>query len=134
MGQNLNRQICCPVRLAAQRKPDGIALFDSHQTINYAQLDQAAEAALANLMEAGIKPGNTVALLGRNSFDYAVLFFAALRLGCRLLLLNCRLRASDWDKQISKSEAGLLICGREFAADAASLDINRAIMEDFRIG
>jgi len=131
MGQNISESFNCPVRLSTQKHPDSIALFDRHRTLTYAQLDKAIESSIDSLVKFGVKPGDTVALLGRNSLAYTILFFAALRCGYRLLLLNCRMRASDWGEQISKSDASFLIYDREFATESVSFDIGKVAIEDF---
>ncbi|MDR2113817.1 MAG: AMP-binding protein, partial [Bifidobacteriaceae bacterium] len=82
-------------RRSAGRYPHKIALIDGDTVITFAQLDQMVDAAAAAMQEAGLVPGDVLALLSRNSWQLAVLPFAANRAGVILAPVNFLLSATE---------------------------------------
>ena len=59
-----------------------------HQGAHLAELDRVVDRAAAVMAEAGISKGDRLALLSHHSWQYAVLVFAAARLGVVLVPMN----------------------------------------------
>ncbi|NMC43301.1 MAG: acyl--CoA ligase [candidate division Zixibacteria bacterium] len=130
----MNRLIACPLRIAARTTPDRIALSDPDRSMTFAEWDAAAVGTVESFQAGGILPGQAVAVLGRNSIDYAVLFFAALRYGLILTPLNTRLTVADWRQQLSAVHCRLVVADREFQPQAIDLGIPSVSMTNIIAG
>jgi len=75
----------------AQEYADRIAIDAAGVRCSYAQLDQDAAALRAYICEAGLKPGDRVALLAANSYDFVKAFLAAVTAGCAVVILPAHL-------------------------------------------
>ncbi len=71
-------------------KADRPALIDGTTTITHADLIDRVEAAAANLIRRGVRPGDRVALCAANSADHVVAYLAILRAGAVWTPLNPR--------------------------------------------
>jgi O-succinylbenzoic acid--CoA ligase len=130
MGETLGHSLACPIRQMAVDDPDRIALSDDREDISYAQLHRMVDSAIVNLNTRGIASGDVVAVLGKNSPAYAVLFFAAWRLGFILMPLNWRLSPQDWRSQLAAARCKLLVYDDEFRKSADQLEIASASLDD----
>ncbi|MFL0354927.1 class I adenylate-forming enzyme family protein [Erythrobacter sp. GH1-10] len=65
----------------AKAHPDKPALCDDEQEITWAQLRDRVDRLAARLIETGLKRGQSVAILGYSSVNYALVFLAAVRAG-----------------------------------------------------
>ncbi|WP_284124166.1 class I adenylate-forming enzyme family protein [Parerythrobacter aestuarii] len=65
----------------ARVQPDKPALRDDVGEISWAELDDRIERLAARLVETGLKRGQSVAILGTSSINYALVFLAAVRAG-----------------------------------------------------
>jgi len=83
------------------------------RTVRRRALQRAGE-----LARAGVRPGDRVALLDRNSAAYVELTFAVAALGAVLVPLNHRLATPELAFCIADSEARVLVADRDFAAAA----------------
>ncbi len=61
--------------------PDKIALIDDHGDCAWAELIGLVERLAARLVETGLERGESVAILGTSSINYALIFLAAVRAG-----------------------------------------------------
>lgn len=105
----------------ASRTPEAVALrFEGRET-SYAGLLRAANALAARFSAEGLKPGDRVAYLGKNSDLYFVLLFASARLGTVLTPLNWRLAHEEWLYIIQDSGAVRLLTDDAFASVALGL-------------
>ncbi|MDD4050404.1 MAG: o-succinylbenzoate--CoA ligase [candidate division Zixibacteria bacterium] len=119
----MNRVMVCPIQAAAQKYPDRIALYDINQTLTFSQLDAMVTGTAAALQARGVVPGQVVSILGRNTVEFAIVFFAALRHGFILMPLNYRLTPADRRRQLSAADCRLAIHDSEFKAEAADLGV-----------
>ncbi len=132
MADPVTPAIPCPIRAAAIGNPDRSALRDAERVVTYGRLDAMVDSTAASLRESGIAPGDIVAVLGYNSIEYAVLFFAAFRTGYILMPLNCRLTEIDWREQTSSAKCRLLVYDEHHRHAAenvaiASVEIGRIV-------
>jgi acyl-CoA synthetase (AMP-forming)/AMP-acid ligase II len=95
----------------AAERGDHPALVDgvSGQTITYAQLAHMVDRLAAGLAEAGVRPGDVVALHSPNTILFPVVFFGASRAGATVTTLSALATPSDIARQLSDSGASLLI-------------------------
>jgi len=112
MGEVVDRSIACPIGQMSRNDPDRIALYDDHKKVSYAQLNGLIDSAVANLVSRGLGKGDVVGVLAHNSLAFAVLLFAAWRLGFILMPLNWRLTPDDWREQIGFAGCRLLLYDR----------------------
>ena len=76
----------------ANFSPNKVALYNEGQSLTYAALAEAVDAAAWMLKrEVGIGRGDRVALISYNRPEYVMLLFACARLGAMLVTLNWRL-------------------------------------------
>ncbi|MEM6908100.1 MAG: class I adenylate-forming enzyme family protein [Pseudomonadota bacterium] len=69
------------LRQWAVAQPDTIALIDDTGDVAWAELIGLVERLAARLIETGLKRGQSVAILGTSSSNYALVFLAAIRAG-----------------------------------------------------
>ena len=76
-------EISLPEILAesAARFQDKIAAVHGSRTATFKELNARATAIALGLAEAGLKPGQRVALMGQNSIEYVASFFGILKAG-----------------------------------------------------
>ncbi len=65
----------------ADAQPEALAMRDDSQEITWAQLNERIERLAAKLIETGLKPQQSVAILGTSCVNYALVFLAAVRAG-----------------------------------------------------
>ena len=93
-------------RRTARRVPDKVAIIDGDVTLTFAQFDALVDRVAAALHANGLAAGDRVALLSRNSWQYAVLAFATARAAVVLVPVNfmltgeeIALATGDWRRQ-----------------------------------
>ena len=98
-------------RLGAARCPQRLAIdfADRGERMTYTELDQRSNAFAAWLGTQGIKPGERIAYLGKNSDAYFPVLFGSIRAGVILVPLNWRLAAPEISYQLKDSGSRLLI-------------------------
>ena len=65
----------------SRTQPDAIALVDEERDVAWAELIGEVERLAARLVETGLERGQSVAILGSSSVNYALVFLAAVRAG-----------------------------------------------------
>lgn len=94
--------------LNARRHPDRAACIDEEGEFTYAELDEAAHAVANGLIEKGIKGGDGVAILARNTRWFLIANYGAARTGARIILLNSEFSGPQI-KEVSEREGAKLI-------------------------
>ncbi|MQA84411.1 MAG: AMP-binding protein [Streptosporangiales bacterium] len=118
------------VRLLDERADrDGAApaLMTAEEVVSYRQLRDRAASVAEGLVEAGIGPGDRVALWLPNCAEYVETCFALARLGAIAVALNTRFRAHEAQDILSRSGArALVLCPEvknvDFLSMVAGLD------------
>jgi fatty-acyl-CoA synthase len=82
-------------RRTARRTPDKLAVVDGATRLTFAELDARVAAAAAALADAGLRPGDRLALLCHNCWQFAVLDFACARAGVVLVPVNFMLGGDE---------------------------------------
>ena len=85
--------------------PDRLAIEADGARLTYLELDAAVDALSAELIAAGVKPGEIVALLAQNGAAFARAIHAVSRAGAVLMPLNLRLTPSELAWQVSDANA-----------------------------
>jgi len=89
----------CSQAIADQ--PESIAIFDlcqdSPREVSYAELDQRMNQFAAMLWQAGLRPGDRLAMVVGNRFEFVEVMFGAMRAGIVPVPLNTKLGAEALD-------------------------------------
>ncbi|MBK8902323.1 MAG: AMP-binding protein [Anaerolineaceae bacterium] len=102
----------------AQATPHKLALLIGAQRWDYDALNQMVNATCARLQDAGVQPGDFVAVLLPNGLPTVCLVHALARLGAILVPLNTRLTPNELRWQIEHVSARWLITNEEFGQEA----------------
>ena len=106
------------IRFHAERAPQRLAIHYAGAAIGYAELYRRIETAAGWLASRGVRPGDIVALLMKNSPAFVELTFAMSHLGAVSLPVNYRLAAEEVGYILDHAGAKLLLCDAELAAAA----------------
>ncbi|MGG1660382.1 acyl-CoA synthetase [Brevibacillus sp. NRS-1366] len=102
------------LRRSHGRFPDKIALQFEEEVLTYCQFDQMVNQTAHVLLEKGLQKGERVALLSRNSMDFAILTFASARAGVVLVPINFMLNKEDVAYIMGHSEVSACFVSPEF--------------------
>jgi long-chain acyl-CoA synthetase len=103
----------------AARRPDQPAFVSPHGSRTYAELDAGANRLARALHEAGLRPGDAIALVCRNRPEFAEVHAAAARSGLRLTPVNWHLTGAEMAYIIDDCEAKAIVADAAFAAAVA---------------
>ena len=107
------------LRRSARRHPTKPAIVTRDVCWSYAELDGLCNRLAAGLHSAGVRKGDRVAVLARNSHAFAALRFALARLGAVLVPINFMLKAEEVAFILRHAGASLL------AVDLGLADLGR---------
>ena len=106
------------IALHADRTPEKLAMIDQQtaRRFTYAEMDARISSLAAFLRdEWGVKYGDRLAILGKNSAEYFEFQFACFRLGAVMLPLNWRLAEAELLFILNDAEPLGLLYDAEFA-------------------
>ena len=104
----------------AEIVPDRDALVCGGRRVTWARFAaRATQLACYLQTEAGVGPGDRVAIDLTNRPEYLETFYAALKLGCVPVNVNFRYQAHELHHLLDNADARVLVHGPEFAATAA---------------
>ncbi|MBP0630499.1 AMP-binding protein [Cupriavidus sp. AcVe19-1a] len=109
----------------ARTEPGRLALIYADQRLSYSQLQARVERAAALLVARGVRVGDVVALLMKNSAAFLELSLAISHVGAVLLPVNYRLGKEEVDYIVGHAGVRLLIADEELRA---SVPENRQIL------
>jgi len=92
-------------RRSARKQPDKVAIIDGDVTLTFAEFENLVDRAAAALHDNGFGPGDRVALLAHNCWQYAVLAFATARAAVVLVPVNFMLTAEEIAYILAHSQA-----------------------------
>lgn len=95
--------------------------FERQRRFTFAQLNTRANRIANGLLNAGIVPGDRVAVLLQNSIEFVETYFAAAKIGAVLVPINCRLVAPEIAYILQDSGCRLLVFDSEFESTVAAL-------------
>ncbi|CAM2764670.1 acyl-CoA synthetase [Mycobacterium intermedium] len=105
-------------RRSAQRRPDKTAIIDGDVLLTFAEFEHLVDRAAAALHDKGFAPGDRLALLARNCWQYAVLAFATARAGVILVPVNFMLTAEEVGFILGHSKVSGFLVQDEFLVTA----------------
>jgi long-chain acyl-CoA synthetase len=107
----------------ATEAPDRIAavMVGTGETLSYGELERRSVQLARVLHEAGLRPGDAVALLTENSLRAFEVYWAALRSGLYITAVNYRLKPDEVAYIVSDSGATALIVSAEQAVTAEAI-------------
>src|SRR5580704_9217305 len=107
----------------AAEAPDRIAavMTGTGQTLSYGELERRSVQLAHVLHEAGLRPGDVVALLTENSLRAFEVYWAALRSGLYITAVNYHLKPGEVAYIVNDSGATALIVSAEQAATAEAI-------------
>jgi fatty-acyl-CoA synthase len=103
----------------ARTEPERTALVYEEQQVTFGDLQRRVEAVGGLLIAQGVRPGDVVALLMKNSAAFIELALAISHVGAVLLPINYRLGADEVGYILDHAGAVLLFCDEELETSAA---------------
>ncbi|MBA3941246.1 MAG: acyl-CoA synthetase [Sphingopyxis sp.] len=98
----------------AAERPDRVAIREEDRIFSYAELDERSARVATALLAAGLKKGDRIAWIGKNSDLYFTLFFGAARAGIVMAPVGWRLSPAEWAFIINDTQAKLVFAGPGF--------------------
>lgn len=105
-------------RRTARRLPDKTAIVDGDVKLTFAEFDALVDRGAAALRENGLAPGDRLALLSRNCWQYAVLAYATARAGIVLVPVNFMLTGEEVAYILGHCGAKCFVVAEEFVDTA----------------
>ena len=121
------RRIPCPLRAAASRSPNALAIVGADGPLTYRVLDDRVSAATERVRELGFAAGDRVALYLPKSERYFVLLMALIRARCVPCLFSTRLPRQGAASLLEKVACRTLISSEEILQPT---DVQRLRPED----
>ncbi|MEG0438144.1 MAG: long-chain-fatty-acid--CoA ligase [Solibacillus sp.] len=94
--------------------PDQVAIYFQDKTYTYEQLNQIVNRLAHGLISLGIKKGDKICLLMKNSEYVPIALFAALKIGAVVVPINVRLTIGEIAYIVDHSDATLIFYDDEF--------------------
>jgi acyl-CoA synthetase (AMP-forming)/AMP-acid ligase II len=102
------------IRYWAQERPNRLAIQEEDRAFTYSQLEERTAQVVTALLLAGLKKGDRIAWIGKNSDLYFTLFYGAARAGIVLTPIGWRLAPAEWAFILNDTRARLLFTGPGF--------------------
>jgi long-chain acyl-CoA synthetase len=119
----------------AARRPGQPAIVSDYGDRTYAELDAAANRLARSLHDAGLRPGDAIALACRNRPEFVEVHAAAQRSGLRLTPVNWHLTGPEMAYIVADCEAKAFVADATFAAAVAeAVDGNDALLVRLAVG
>ncbi|MET0236555.1 MAG: AMP-binding protein [Kibdelosporangium sp.] len=103
------------LRDAASRVPDAVAIDGDGRRVTFGELTENSNRVANALIAAGVRRGDRVGFVDRNSTEYWETFLGAMKAGAVLVPLNFRLSAGELAWSLDNAGARLVVAGAEFA-------------------
>lgn len=101
---------------AAASSPHHIAVRDERREVSFEQLARRAPRAAAGLYARGVRAGERVGVVAKNSVEFVEAYFALFELGAVIVPLNWRLREGELRELLEDAEARLVLFDGECAS------------------
>jgi acyl-CoA synthetase (AMP-forming)/AMP-acid ligase II len=103
------------VRDAAAATPHAVAIDGDGKPVTFAELDDVSNRVAHALIAAGVRPGDRVGFVDRNSTQYWETFLGALKAGAVLVPLNFRLSPVEAAWALADADVSLVVVGADYA-------------------
>jgi acyl-CoA synthetase (AMP-forming)/AMP-acid ligase II len=87
---------------------------DDSRSLTFSQVKEKVDHLACGLQKSGIKKGDRIGVLGKNSLEYFLLYGAAAALGAIMLPINWRLSAEEVGFNLNDCEPKLVFADKEF--------------------
>ena len=98
----------------AQEAPDTVAMTFQNMCLDYKALDILTLKIANMLCVKGLKKGDRIVWIGKNSYLYFALFYGAARIGVVIAPIGWRLAPAEWAYILNDTHAKLVFTGEEF--------------------
>src|SRR5690606_29089003 len=105
----------------AAERAERVAMREEDRVYSYAELDDLTARAASALIAAGLKKGDRIAWIGKNSDLYFTLFYGAARAGIVMAPIGWRLSPAEWAFIVNDTRAKIVFSGPGFEAAADQL-------------
>lgn len=113
----------------AQRQPQHPAFVQGEERLDYATLDRRMDQMAVALQDAGIRPGEAIAICAPTSIAYATVFLGALRAGVVVAPLAPSTTPQGLAQMVDNAEARLLFCDATSEIATGSLNPPRIALD-----
>ncbi len=110
------------IHAAALLYPERTAIIDEIGAISYAEMDRNSSAIAHEWAARGVEAGQGIAILARNHRHFFEAFFAACKLGARVILLNTEFSGPQLRDVAAREGTDLLVHDEEYAEILAGVD------------
>jgi acyl-CoA synthetase (AMP-forming)/AMP-acid ligase II len=100
----------------AREHPDVDFAVFGDRSVTYAEAVAKANRLANAFVSAGLREGDRVALLSKNSIEFALLFYAASKAGVVPVPLNYRMAAPEWVYIINDAQAKMLVASAAYVS------------------
>lgn len=97
------------------RMPDKFAIAYKEERLNYAELDDRVNQTAHAFLTDGMKKGDMITVMSKNSLDFVVVNFALSRIGAVMIPINYMLSAEDVQYIVEHAGADGFIASEEYA-------------------
>ena len=110
------------IRHWGDERGDRLAMREEDRFFTYAELEERTARVATALLAKGLKKGDRIAWIGKNSDIYFTLFYGAARAGIVMVPVGWRLAPPEWAYIINDTKAKLLFVGKGFESAPASME------------
>ncbi|WP_174616136.1 fatty acyl-CoA synthetase [Virgibacillus ihumii] len=97
------------------RMPEKFALAYGSQWLNYAELDDLVNQTAHAFLDAGMRKGDMITVMSKNSLDFVVVNFALARVGAVMIPINYMLTGEDIQYILEHAEVSGFVASEEYA-------------------
>ncbi len=102
-------------RVQARIRPDAGAIWFEGETLTFGELDALSNRCAQALLALGLKPGDRVGVLAKNTPDFFILWMGAVKARVTLAPVNWRLAPPEIAFILKDARVKLLVAGEDFA-------------------
>lgn len=102
-------------RYWSQKRPEKVALIEGSVKRTYAQLNDRSSAIANRLLKMGVKRGDAIGYIGKNSIEVFEVWFAASKIGCTFAPFNWRLAVPELVAILNDAKAPVVFAGSDIA-------------------
>ena len=98
-----------------------LVIADTGEQLSYRELDEGSNRAAQLFRHLGLRPGESIGLMLRNTLEYPVLYWGAQRAGLLIAILSSHLKATEAAYILNDCAARLLIASTELGSTPVEL-------------
>lgn len=121
VGTSQRNSVSLHLARVAATQQDTIAVKYQDRQWTYSRLNAGTTAAAIQLRQLGLRQGDRVAVMGKNSDTFLILFLAACRAGLVHVPVNFALTGPELEYLVTDSEASVIIVDDEYAETVTSI-------------